>query len=247
VLGRDYAVQLAPAFLMAKKWEAHPEELAQLRGRRFACAVEVNEGAKLDEARVKHLTGNDRVSARRMYGSSFDFAPSHKFLVGVNHKPQVQGMDEAIWRRLLLIPFTVQIPPEERDTHLGEKLLAEAPGVLAWLVRGCLAWQEQKLSPPPVVLAASEEYRQEMDSVRQFLHSDACVLQPGLRTKKANLWGAYTSWCEREGIESVPRRQWPERLKRVGIRDGHFGDHEYARAWLGVALVGTSVNAREAD
>jgi putative DNA primase/helicase len=242
VLGGDYAVQLRPDFLLTKKWEAHPEELAQLRSRRFACAVEVNAGAKLDEARVKHLTGNDRISARRMYGSSFDFAPTHKFLVGVNDKPQVQGMDEAIWRRLLLIPFRVQIPANERDLELGKKLLAEAPGVLAWLVRGCLAWQKQHLAPPTAVVEASTEYRHEMDSVRRFLDSDACIRDSRMRIRKGELWDAYGRWCGQEGVELVPRNQWPERVKACGIKDGHFGDQGAARAWIGVALAGVATD-----
>jgi putative DNA primase/helicase len=240
VLGGDYAVQLRPDFLLSRKWEAHPEEVAQLRGRRFACAVEVAGGAKLDEVRVKHLTGNDRISARRMYGSSFDFRPSHKFLVGVNDKPQVQGMDEAIWRRLLLIPFQVQIPEAERDPDLGRKLRAEASGVLAWLVRGCLEWRRLRLSPPAVVVEASAEYRREMDSVRQFLDSEACLLGPGLRTRKAALRATYERWCESESVQPVSPRQWATQLRRHGLTDGKFG-HESARAWCGVALAGTSV------
>jgi putative DNA primase/helicase len=241
VLGSDYAIELPASFFLAKKWEAHPEEVARLRGRRYACAVEVNEGAKLDEARVKHLTGNDRIAARHMYEGTFDFAPSHKFLIGVNERPEVQGMDDAIWRRLLLVPFTVQIPEAERDLDFGKKLLKEAPGMLAWMVRGCLAWQRQHLAPPATVVAASKEYRDEMDTVRSFLQSDRCKLSPGFATPKGRLRAAYEEWCQAEGMQPQRPRTWAAQLRKLKLKEDEIGHGNVAR-WLGVTLVAADVS-----
>src|SRR5262249_1677210 len=144
-------------------------DLAKLRGARFVTAIEVEEGKRLAESVVKHLTGGDTVTARFLFAEYFEFRPGFKLWLAANHKPVIKGTDYAIWRRIHLIPFSVQFEGEHKDTELAAKLLTELPGILAWAVRGCLAWQRDGLRPPEMVQAATEEYRKEMDVVGNFL------------------------------------------------------------------------------
>src|SRR5439155_16389137 len=128
----------------------------------------------------------------------FTFTATHHIWLAANHKPTIKGTDLAIWRRILLIPFLVTIPEAERDKHLGEKLRAELPGILAWAVRGCLAWQAEGLAPPEEVRAATQEYREEMDVLGNFLE-DRCVMDPREGASAARLYTEYQDWCEKAG------------------------------------------------
>jgi putative DNA primase/helicase len=133
VLG-DYAAVVPMDLLMASNNERHPTEMAKLCGVRLAIAHETQQGRRWDEAKLKTLTGGDKLTARFMRQDFFDFTLTHKFMISGNHKPSLTGVDEAIRRRLLLVPFTVQIPPEERDPALSEKLKAEWPAILRWMI-----------------------------------------------------------------------------------------------------------------
>ncbi|OQZ05630.1 MAG: hypothetical protein B6D36_09155 [Planctomycetes bacterium UTPLA1] len=144
----DYATAAAPRLLIRRQGESHPTELVDLREARFVSAIETAEGGAFDEERVKALTGDDRIKARKMRQDFFEFRPTFKLFLATNHRPIVRGDDTGIWRRIRLWPFTVEIPPEEQDHALKEKLRAELPGILAWSVRGCMAWQDDGLRPP---------------------------------------------------------------------------------------------------
>src|SRR5690606_25974113 len=108
-------------------------------------AIETEQGRRWAEAKVKNLTGGDKVSARFLYQDFFEFWPQFKLFIAGNHRPALRNVDEAMRRRMHLIPFTVTIPPDRRDGKLGEKLLAERNGILAWMLEGCLAWQREGL------------------------------------------------------------------------------------------------------
>jgi putative DNA primase/helicase len=231
----DYAQQLSPTFLLATKYPAHQEEQERLRGHRLACAIETPAGERFNEALVKHLTGGDRISARGIRAHRVEFNPTHKLILAANDKPEVRGMDEAIWRRLLLVPFGVEIPAEERDPRLREKLIAEAPGILAWLVAGCLEWRSGGLRPPSTVMAASADYRLEMDTVGRFLEAE-CVRGPGFFVKKGQLRTAYEDWCRHEGAEPLGARAWAKQLAAMEFGSGATADHDKHRTWTGVAL-----------
>jgi len=196
---------------------------------------EVEEGIRLDEPLVKELTGGDRLKARYMRQDYWDFTPTHKLWLLTNHKPRIRGTDHGIWRRIRLVPFTVTIPDEEQDHGLLDALRAELPGILAWGVRGCLAWQRDGLTAPPAVVAATETYRVESDLVAQFL-AERCTLGDGCQVRSSDLYGAYTAWCSEQGLDHpLSQRALAQRLDE---RDFHRTENRAGQAiWLGIGIV----------
>jgi putative DNA primase/helicase len=161
----DYAIAAPMELLIETKTDRHPTELAMLRGARLVIASETQAGRNWNEARIKALTGGDKIVARFMRGDFFEFIPQFKLMISGNHKPTLRNVDEAIRRRLHLIPFTVTIPPEERDRDLADKLRAEWPGILQWAIDGSLEWRRVGLLPPEAVQHATEDYLQAEDDV----------------------------------------------------------------------------------
>jgi putative DNA primase/helicase len=201
VLG-DYAITVNAGLLMASGREQHPTGLTDLDGRRYVSTIEVEDGSRLAESLVKSLTGGDMIRARRMHRDFYEFAPTHKLFLAANHKPRIRGTDEGIWSRIRLVPFEVVIPKEERDRTLGDTLRAEAGGILAWMVRGCLDWQANGLDEPSTVVEATTEYRREMDASRVGEFLDACcVPDPQGRERTAALHEGYRAWCREAGVE----------------------------------------------
>lgn len=204
-------------FLTQAKADRHPTELASLFGKRLVVAVETGEGARLDEVRIKELTGDDPITARRMREDFWTFTPTHKVVLCTNHKPEVRGTDHAIWRRVLLVPFAVTVPDDQQDATLGKKLRDEASGVLAWLVSGCLEWRRIGLRPPASVTQATAEYRASQDVLGAFL-ADRCVQIQGARVKSGKLYGAYLEWCQASGESPRNLRQFGASLTERGIK-----------------------------
>lgn len=232
-LGSDYATQAAPNLLMAKTFDAHPTEVADLCGKRFVATVEIGDGRKLAEVLVKQLTGGDTLKARRMREDFWHFRPTFTIFLAANHKPGITGTDHAIWRRILMVPFSVTIPADEQDKTLLEKLQAERAGILAWAVRGCMEWQKVGLAPPPEVLSATQEYREEMDSVGDFIR-DRCTALPTLRTKASVLYNAYLAWHSlEEGGEAMTQTAFGRRLGERGYKNTRTGS---GRFWVGLGL-----------
>jgi P4 family phage/plasmid primase-like protien len=232
VWGREYSRSAPAEMLMVRKNEAHSSERVILVGTRLVTCVEVDEGARLAEALLKQLTGDDRLSARRLYGEAFDFDPSHKIVACVNHRPVIRGSDHAIWRRIWLVPFDVTF--KNPDRGLGAALAAEASGILNWALQGCREYLAEGLNPPPEVLAAMADYRSAMDQVGRFLE-DRCDRLDGAFTTARALYDAYVAWCAESG-------ETPFRTTGFGTR---LGDHglratrtSVARGWAGVRLRG---------
>jgi putative DNA primase/helicase len=188
-------------------------DLAALAGSRFVSAVESQEGKRLAENLIKQLTGGvDVLTARFLFQEHFTFKPQFKVFLGTNHKPVIKDTDSAIWERIRLVPFTVQIPVDERDKTLDERLQHELPGILAWAVRGCLAWQKlNDLKPPEPVVQATASYRSEMDAIGRFL-DECCIVSPHVRVKMGDLYTAYKQWCERTGEVAVSLMALGKRL-----------------------------------
>lgn len=216
VLGRDYASKAPPNLLMAKAHDPHPVDRANLFGRRLVVAIETGDGRRLDEQAVKELTGGDSINARRMRENPWEFDPSHTIVMATNHKPVVRGSDNGIWRRMRLVPFLVKLDGDAADTSVPSKLKAEAAGILAWCVRGCLAWQQIGLSEPDAVKEATAEYRAEQDVLGAFL-DDRAVLGPSMRTRCGEVYGAYQSWAEGAGERPMSLRAFGDAMRRRGV------------------------------
>jgi putative DNA primase/helicase len=179
-LGDYHRTAPIEAFI-ASQGERHPTEIAGLRGARIVTATETEESRRWAESKLKALTGGDRITARFMRQDFFDFTPRFKLIVSGNHKPGLRSVDEAIRRRIHLVPFTVTIPEAERDTKLGEKLKAEWPGILAWMIEGCIAWQEIGLAPPKAVSDATDDYLTAEDTIGTWL-TERCIKNGGAWT-----------------------------------------------------------------
>jgi putative DNA primase/helicase len=189
----DYGMQAVSDLLLVKRNESHPTERADLFGKRFVATIEVDEGKRMAEALMKQLTGGDRVRARKMRQDFFEFGQTWKIMMAVNHKPTISGTDKANWRRIKLVPFTVTIPDEEKDKKLLDKLKTELPGILAWAVRGFLAWQKHGLGEPEEVTKATDAYRVEQDTLAEFL-ATCCVIHPEIKVRTSALLDAYVEW-----------------------------------------------------
>jgi putative DNA primase/helicase len=193
VLGEDYAATAMPDLLMARRGEHHPTEIANLYGKRLLVCQETGAGRRLNEPLVKWLTGGDKLKARRMREDFWEFPATYKAILVTNHKPEVRGTDEGTWRRLRLIPFTVTFPNDKQDKTRPAKLATEAPGILAWAVRGCLEWQSRGMMTPECVMAATRNYRVEEDTLASFL-AECCVRGEGKRCKAGDLYKRFKEW-----------------------------------------------------
>jgi len=235
VLGPDYSVVPHKSLLIVQRHEQHDTVKARLFGARMAVAGETEAGDRLDEAKVKELTGGDLLEARRMREDPWKFAPSHSLFLHTNHRPRVRGGDEGIWRRIHLIPWDVTIPPERRDGRLADKLEAEASGILNWIIAGCLAWQAEGLQPPPAVTDAVDSYRAEEDHVGRFL-TECCVLDPKAHVSAKALRAAYEQWCDDVGETPWSAKALGPHLLSKGLDRTQEG-REKAWTWIGVGLI----------
>ena len=211
-------------------------DIAALVGLRLVTSVEVSKGKRLDEAVVKQLTGGDKITARFLHKEFFDFHPKFKLFLAANHKPHIQGVDEAIWRRVMLVPHLVTIPEKERDKKLVQKLHAELPGILNWALEGLRDWRANGLMPPDIVLKATGAYREEMDRLVEFLEAECEVNKDSrqLWTFTNDLYQRYDQWCLRNGDEPVTKRTFGTMLEERGFAAGH---KEAQRGRYGVRLL----------
>ena len=192
----DYATVADMSTFIASRTERHPTDLAKLVGARLVVAQETQKGRRWDETKIKALTGGDKITARFMRQDFFDFVPTFKLFICGNHKPRLTSVDEAIRRRLLLVPFTVQIPLAERDPELIQKLEAERPAILRWCIDGCLEWQRMGLQPPAIVGDATDAYFADQDTLQQWL--DECTEDGGefAFSRTTELFASWKTWCE---------------------------------------------------
>ena len=183
----DYATTAPIETFLASHHDRHPTDLASLRGARLVNAQEIEQGKAWAESKIKALTGGDKISARFMRRDFFEFYPVFKLFIAGNHKPGLRTVDEAIRRRMNLIPFKVTIPKDERDEKLPEKLKAEWSEILAWMIDGCLKWQKEGLSPPEAVRAATDAYLESEDAVKTWMQ-ECCQLGPDFYAKTRELY-----------------------------------------------------------
>ncbi|CAL9674629.1 hypothetical protein SUDANB178_07650 (plasmid) [Streptomyces sp. enrichment culture] len=217
----DYADAAPPGFLMARPYEGHPTDLAELHGRRVIVCSEVKPGDKFDEARVKLLTGGDRIKARRMRQDFFSFEPTHKLWLLGNHRPEVGTGGFAFWRRMRLIPFERVVPDHRKIDNLADILvLEEGPGILNWLIEGARRYLagDRDLTGPERVRIATTAYAETEDHTTRF-YQECCRLGPDLRAEQTALYAAYRTWCQNEGVPAMSSRAFATRTRElVGLR-----------------------------
>ena len=236
VLG-DYARNTDVETLLIKKYQGVGNDVAALKGARFVSAAEVEKGRRLAESKVKQLTGRDTVTARFLFGENFDFKPEFKLWLSTNNKPVIQGTDDAIWDRIRLIPFTQRFEGNKADPKLPDKLRAELAGVFAWMVDGCLEWQEHGLEEPKTVADATKQYREEMDTLAAFL-DETCVIGPMYRVLAESLYQRYAMWCDKSGERKDPKKAFVARLEERGFdrRRETAGVNKGRYIWLGIGF-----------
>jgi putative DNA primase/helicase len=229
----DYAGKADRELLAAN--DAHPTNIADLQGVRMAMLSETNEGRKLDEGKTKDLVGETRLKARKMKKDFSEFRATHKIFLCSNHKPIVRGTDYGFWRRIRLIPFVETISDDEKDPRLLDKLKAEADGILAWIVEGCLEWQRDGLGLPDDVRDATSGYRAEMDSIGAFL-DECCLEGERLQATAADLYAAYTTWCEDSGEHPLSQKRFGMQLAERGMATDRCS-YSRRKIWRGIGLL----------
>lgn len=230
----DYASSTGTDTFMKKSSE-HSNDIARLKGLRLVTTSEVEQGKPLSESLIKQITGEDELTARFLYGEYFSFRPTFKIFMATNHKPRIRGADNGIWRRIKMIPFTVTIPPEQRDKNLTEKLIAENSGILNWLLAGYVMWKKEGLSMEPAAIRdANEEYRMDMDSVGTFV-KECLDIDASLKWRLNNtlLYNTYMKWCAKNN-ERLQSQKWlTQRMVEKGLKR-MLSNGE--RVWLGLIL-----------
>jgi putative DNA primase/helicase len=231
ILG-DYATSTPTETFMKQKSDKITNDIARLRGTRFVSTTEAEQGERLSEHLIKQITGQDVMTARFLYGEFFSFVPTFKIFMATNHKPVIKGSDHGIWRRIVLIPFTTTIPKERQDIELESKLLAEAPGILNWLIEGAMKWRAERLCPPAVITDATDEYRAEMDIIGNFI-KECCLQGEGLSIRIRELFKTYQEWCDGNNEHAVSERIFGLKLKEIGFKQIRTSE---ARFWQGLSL-----------
>ncbi|WP_299956807.1 phage/plasmid primase, P4 family [uncultured Roseobacter sp.] len=237
VLG-DYAITAPMETFTSSKRAGHPADLAMMAGARFVVASETEEGHAWNESRIKSMTGGDPITARFMRANFFTFLPQFKLAMVGNHQPTLQNVDDAMRRRILMVPFNSK--PETVDLDLEAKLESELPGILDWLIQGALEWSKKGLLPPPAIVGATNEYFEEQDVFGQFLDQH-CRLEASKKwsfVTSADLYREWKSFAEDAGEDPKTQKFVGSRLRRIGLttKQKNIGGKN-CRVWEGIALL----------
>lgn len=204
----DYAATAEPDLFMHREG-AHPTGEADLRGVRWVAVNESDKDRRLAEATMKRLTGGDTIRARRMRQDFFEFSPSHTATLITNHLPKVSGDDDAIWRRIRVVPFDVVIPEPERDGQLDERLELAADAILSWCVDGYRRYVDTGLDEPDSVRVATNTYKADSDAIGRFI-TECCHVGPAVQCITSQLFDRWERWRITDGAE-------PMSLKAFGM------------------------------
>jgi putative DNA primase/helicase len=162
------------------------------------------------------LTGGDKIAARFMRQDFFQYVPNFKLMIAGNHKPGLRSVDEAIRRRLHLVPFNVTIPPAERDSELGERLRHEWPGILAWMIAGCLQWQKCGLAPPEAVTRATAAYLDAEDAMAAWL-DESGIHDPTAWETTKTLFASWKTWADGAGEYAGTLKRFTANIEARGL------------------------------
>ncbi len=215
----DYSLSADPSTLMVKKTNGNTAsgDVARLKGARFVVAHESEDGQRLNVAKMKVLTGGDKIVARHLYKDEIEFFPEFKLVLVTNHKPNISDTSHGAWRRIKLIPFDYTVPEEKMDSQLPEKLKDEADGILMWAVKWYLKYQKNGLKFPEEVEIATKDYQTQEDSLGNFL--DACILpSPEGQIVSSELYNYFKKWAEREGEYPLSQKMFSKRMEERGYK-----------------------------
>lgn len=229
----SYATSVRPELLLSRDG-AHTTDEMDLMGVRWVTMSEIDQGRTLAEATMKRLTGGDEIRARRMRQDSVAFTPSHTLVMVANHLPKTSGNDDAVWKRLKVVPFEVVIPANEQDPRLNEKLELELEAVLSWIIQGWQDYQRIGLADPEKVLARTAAYREDTDGIGQFI-TENCVTGDGCNVPLDELWRAWERWANVAGFvrQAPTKREFSKSLEALGYQQGKSGG---TRKWRQIGL-----------
>jgi putative DNA primase/helicase len=241
IMGDYAATANFDTFLWRRDIGSARNDIARLATARLVSSIEVDEGKKLAEGVVKAITGRDTITARFLYREEFEFNPSFKLFLAANHAPKVSDDDDAMWRRILRIPFEHVVPKEQRDPTLKATLRDTAisgSAILNWAIAGCLEWQQIGLGVPPVVEQATEAYRQDMDPLAGFF-DECCLFSANRWTPASDIRKAYQEWAKSNGErDGMPTKEFADRLRRKGCEQAHGRSNgRVLRGWKGIELL----------
>jgi putative DNA primase/helicase len=231
-----YAKTLEAASLLVKNSDNIRNDIAKLKGARFVSASEPPAGRKLDEGLIKLLTGGDVVTARYLHKEFFDFTPTFKLFLITNYLPEIIGLDKGIWRRIVVIPFPVSIPDDQKDAQLLNKLTQpeSLSGILNWLIEGYRLWREEGLEPWPLAMqVAIDAYRDSADHVRRFI-KERCYVNHAVQVKFKALYAAYQSWCHDNEEAALSKKAFSQRLLSYTFTDCYVQND---RGYHGLMLI----------
>lgn len=222
----DYAVSAPIESFTATDRKEHSTEIARLAGARLVAANETEDGARWNESRIKALTGRDKIAARKMNRDFFEFKPQFKLLFIGNHKPALRSVGEEMKRRIHMVEFPQSIPAEERDLTLKDKLVAEYPAILQWMIEGCLAWQDYRLGEPEQVTKAVSEYLEGEDTLGAW--AEECIdLAAISRTAAGDAYRSFVRWAEAAGEYVPSQKRFSQRLEDRGFTRVRSGGTRY--------------------
>src|SRR5215472_1134863 len=212
----DYCKTASMEMFTVSMHERHPTELAALRGARLVVARETEENRAWAQVLINQITGGDPITARFMRQDGFTYQPQFKLIFLGNHKPRLRAVNVAIRRRLRLLPFTITIPEDQVDKKLAGKLKKEGPGILAWMIAGCLAWQKEGLMKPPNVAEATDQYLEAEDTLSAWIE-DCCEQNPGSHTGTTELYQSWKVWAAHRNLYDGGEQWFAGKLTDAGF------------------------------
>jgi putative DNA primase/helicase len=212
----DYAYEADPQLLMESRHERHGTFKMQLRGRRIVFCSETERDRKFAEASMKRLVGGDPIEANYMHKNPITFMPSHTLIMMTNHLPKVSGDDPAVWRRILVVPFDVVIPEDERDPDLPRRLREATDAVLSWAYEGWQLYRDEGLNPPEVVRRRTSEYQSRSDVMARFF-DDRVLETPHGQIKARDLYAAWVAWCHSTGEQATSEVAFSAAMENRGF------------------------------
>lgn len=240
----DYS-QVAPMEALEKqKFSAHTTDLAMMMGARLVSASETVEGGAWNETRIKNLTGGDKITARFMHKNNITFVPQLTLLVIGNSQPALRTVDEAMRRRFNMIPFVVK--PVRKDKHLAAKLQLEWPGILRWMINGCLDWQENGFVRPESVIVETARYFTEQDTFGEWMET-CCDRDMGnihLTQRSSTMFESWAKFARSSGMEPGDAKTFKGAMRRAGHKDRRFADGVH---YLNIKLKGEHFERDDGD